>query len=181
MYKTSKKRAVSGGYSTYKRKAAAAAYPLLKLPSANLVATFTLDKRLEHTTGGHNKFWEVKVIDNGPYHNTGYRFNVETRYGKMDTKGMSSVQDFTSQKACDIFVQKKIQEKLNKGYVEVGSATAPVVTAPVVPTKATLDAIKDDVKLAVNGLKMKMPAGVQYEAIITVIVGGEVIQETLKT
>lgn len=164
-YRTSKKKAVSG-------------YPLLKLPPANMTATITLDKRLEHTTGGHNKFWEIKVVDNGAYHAAGYRFNVKTRYGKIDTRGMESNKDFTSQKACDVFVQSKINEKLTKGYVEVGAV--PQVQLPVVPTKATLDGIRQDVKLAMNDFKTRMPAGVQYETIITVIVGGEVIQETYK-
>lgn len=177
MYKTFKK-AAPRLYRTNKKKAVSAYHSFIP-PTANMTATITLDKRLEHTTGGHNKFWEIKVVDNGAYHAAGYRFNVKTRYGKIDTRGMESNKDFTSQKACDVFVQSKINEKLTKGYVEVGAV--PQVQLPVVPTKATLDGIRGDVRLAINNIKNSMQAGIQYEAIVTVIVGGEVIQETHKT
>lgn len=166
--------------STYKKKEASG-YPILKMNTTahTIMPTTTLDKRFEMTTGGHNKYWEIKVLDNGPYYASGYRFNVEIKYGKMDTRGMSSNKDFTSQKACMAFVNSKINEKTAKGYVEVGAgqATAP---AAFVPTKATLDSIRGDVRLAINNIVNSMPAGATYEAIVTVIVGGEVIQETMK-
>jgi predicted DNA-binding WGR domain protein len=156
------------------------------LPPNKLVSNpiVIFDKRYECTTGGSDKYWEVKVTDNGTNRINGYQYDVHIKYGKMDTRGMSSAKSFSSAKAMNAFIQGKTNEKLGKGYVEVGTSagvasTAAVVSAPI--TKATINDLKVEVGVAAQDLLRQLPAGVQGEVIVTMIVGGEVIQETKKT
>lgn len=56
--------------------------------------------------GGHNKIWHGSLFDND---------TVLTEWGKID----ASLQSKTFENAGEKFLEKKIKEKVNKGYVEV--------------------------------------------------------------
>lgn len=169
-----------GGFTIH--KATWYAGPINTLKPAPSKSVTTLNKRLECTEGGSNKFWEVHVIDNGVNRLNGYQFNVSVKYGKINTKGMQSVKDFNSAKACSAFVTDKINEKLAKGYVEVGASgvTAAPAALPPPVTKATIMGLKAEVAQTAEDLLGELPLGAQAEVIVTIIIGGEVIQETRK-
>ena len=63
--------------------------------------------RLFNTTGGSNKFWEGEVSAK----------ELTTRWGAVGTKGQSKAEGFESAAAAKIALEKKIKEKLGKGYV----------------------------------------------------------------
>jgi predicted DNA-binding WGR domain protein len=159
-------------------------YPLLKKKKRKQVplnmGNLTLDKRLEASTSTGGKFWAVKVFDNGAQHINGYRFNVEVNYGKLYTRGAVTRKNFSSSRACDAFVQKKLNEKLNKGYVEVGANSVNTTVVAPPPSPATMRSLKGHVSTTATNLMGYVPAGVGAEIIVTMIVGGEVFQETVK-
>jgi predicted DNA-binding WGR domain protein len=74
--------------------------------------------RLEHTTDGHNKFYEIEYLGihdaiRSPI-NTNYKIKIT--YGKIHTQGSVSQHGFNNEEAARHFMEKKIQEKLKKGY-----------------------------------------------------------------
>src|SRR5207244_1674084 len=124
------------------------------------------EKHLENNQGGHNKFWSITVCDQGTAYATGYRYKVEIHYGKHGTRGMFSTKNFTSAKSCNVFVDKKIREKLAKGYVGVNlNGVATTVAASVPPTKATIAGLKASVANYANDLLNELPLGVNGEVI----------------
>lgn len=139
-----------------------------------------LDERYECVTGGSNKYWELKIEDKGTQ-STGYRFFAEVKYGKMDTRGMSSNKDFSSAKACNKWANDKIQEKLDKGYVKVTPQQALMSTLQAQASKMmTAPQLKQVAASTAKSLFDSMPVGIAKEVIVTIIVGGEIIQETIK-
>ena len=70
--------------------------------------------RLVNTTGGSNKFWEGEVSAE----------DLRTRWGAVGTKGQSKAESFESAAAAKVALEKKIKEKLGKGYV-AAAAEAP--------------------------------------------------------
>ena len=60
--------------------------------------------------GKHNKFWSYEIDDKN---------NVVIRWGRMGTKGQSKAYAFNSKWDADHFVDKKIGEKIRKGYKKV--------------------------------------------------------------
>ena len=70
--------------------------------------------RLVNTTGGSNKFWEGEVSAK----------ELTTRWGAVGTKGQSKAESFESAAAAKVALEKKIKEKLGKGYV-AAAAEAP--------------------------------------------------------
>lgn len=137
-------------------------------------------RRFECVGYGANKFWEIKAEQvPGIY----APYVVETKYGKMGTNGTVSTKDFYNQKSMQTFIQKKIQEKLDKGYMEVGPEAAFPMSTPAIPSlpnKGTIADLKKTVKEYAKGLADYVPVGMPAEVIVTVMVGGEVIQETIK-
>ncbi len=69
--------------------------------------------RLEYKNEAENafKFWEVKIEGK----------NVITTYGRIDkTKNPAETENkFSSEEAAKKYAEKKIREKMNKGYVEI--------------------------------------------------------------
>jgi predicted DNA-binding WGR domain protein len=63
--------------------------------------------RLVNTTGGSNKFWEGEVSAK----------ELTTRWGAVGTNGQSKAESFESAAAAKVALEKKIKEKLGKGYV----------------------------------------------------------------
>lgn len=74
----------------------------------------TYTKRLQHTTNGHNKFWNVTMTATAPNAVT-----VDCHWGKIGTAGMSKTFRFTSWDEANDFARGKYLEKLDKGYVEL--------------------------------------------------------------
>jgi predicted DNA-binding WGR domain protein len=60
-------------------------------------------RRFEMTEGGHNKFWEVSPEGRG----------FRASWGRIE-KGAQQSMLYTAEE-----IEKKIREKLNKGYTEV--------------------------------------------------------------
>jgi len=84
------------------------------------------DVRLEFIGHGSNKFWEIeqpRAQDN--------QFVVWVRFGKIGTEGQYHPNVFWSLRAATEHYQKKIREKLRKGYTDVrGSRNAVQETSP---------------------------------------------------
>ena len=56
------------------------------------------------------KFWEIKVVNR----------KVITKYGRIGIKNpASNEKNFTNSDAAQIFLKKKINEKMNKGYIRI--------------------------------------------------------------
>lgn len=99
--------------------------------------TETTMRRFENHLGNHNKFWEIDT----PVQ-VGSAFIVTTRWGRIGTYGDSKPQTFYSRGQAESFVQKKIIEKIGRGYTEIGSkaetppplyAYTPKKAEPIVP------------------------------------------------
>ncbi len=72
----------------------------------------TLTRRFEFVGGGSDKFWEVTQND----------AQVTVRFGKNGTAGQTDTKSFPNSAAAQKHAEKKIAEKLAKGYSEVKAA-----------------------------------------------------------
>lgn len=82
--------------------------------------------RLENTSAGHNKFYEFQGIQ------TNGRFTVKATYGRIGQAGQVSViYDGVSKIDAEKEFQKKMQEKVKKGYVLVVKNGSQVTLPPV--------------------------------------------------
>ena len=80
-------------------------------PSASQEAPLLMKKqRYELIAGKSAKFWEVSVKGS----------SMTTAYGRIGTKGQSSVKEFLSPAAAKSAAEKLIAEKIKKGYSQVG-------------------------------------------------------------
>ncbi len=68
-------------------------------------------RRFEYIAGGSNKFWEIESYNNST--------TITTRWGRRGTKGQELVKSLPSLLAATTLVNKLIQEKIFKGYVEL--------------------------------------------------------------
>jgi predicted DNA-binding WGR domain protein len=66
-------------------------------------------RRFEFVSGGSDKFWEVTV--NGK--------EVVVRFGRNGTHGQSEVKIFGDAASASKHAERRIAEKINKGYMEV--------------------------------------------------------------
>lgn len=62
--------------------------------------------------GNNNKFYNIKIEDGASY-------EVQIHYGRVGTSGQRTSKSFGSIYQAESFYEKKLSEKLNKGYVEV--------------------------------------------------------------
>ena len=67
-------------------------------------------RRFEFSEGSSNKFWEVSV--NGAV--------VTVRFGRIGTNGQTQSTDFADAAVAARYAERKVREKLDKGYVSVG-------------------------------------------------------------
>lgn len=82
--------------------------------------------RFENTSTGHNKFYEFQGIQSNG------RYTVKATYGRIGQAGQVSViYDGVSKIDADKEFQKKMQEKVKKGYVLILKNGSPVSTPPV--------------------------------------------------
>jgi predicted DNA-binding WGR domain protein len=84
-----------------------------------------MKKDLHYQDSTSNKFWNIEV--------SGKSFTVT--YGKSGTAGTSNTKTFDSQEACLKEATKVLNEKLKKGYVEIGSSTNADVSTKKSATK----------------------------------------------
>ena len=76
--------------------------------------------RLENTNHGHNKFYEFQGIQ------TNGRYTVKATYGRIGQAGQVTViYDGISKTEADKEFQKKMQDKVKKGYKLVSKDIAP--------------------------------------------------------
>jgi predicted DNA-binding WGR domain protein len=68
-----------------------------------------MDKRVEFNDAKSNKFWQVKVEGT----------EVLIEYGKIGTEGRENKKSFENSTEALEFAEKKLKEKLKKGYIEV--------------------------------------------------------------
>ena len=73
----------------------------------------TSPRRFENKRNGHNKFWEIGIVDPQTY---------EVRYGAIGTEGARSRKHFATRGAMSGARFNKVAEKLGRGYVEVFGA-----------------------------------------------------------
>ena len=76
----------------------------LQMPKASV------KRRLEFVGGASAKFWEIAVEGK----------TVRVRFGRLGATGQQETKEFATAEAAAKHADKKIQEKLNKGYAEVG-------------------------------------------------------------
>lgn len=69
--------------------------------------------RYECTVDDHNKFYELHLLPEGA------NYLVDIKYGKIGTQGSFNKHRFTDEAGAKRFFQKKIDEKLKKGYRRV--------------------------------------------------------------
>jgi len=65
---------------------------------------------MSNVSGNNNKFWEFKITDDGDFHVRNGRVGGTGQYQKPKS--------FGSPEAAEAFAEKKIKEKLKKGYVK---------------------------------------------------------------
>ena len=65
---------------------------------------------MSNVSGNNNKFWEFKVTDDGDFHVRNGRVGNEGQYQKAKPYG--------SIESAEAYADKKIKEKLKKGYVK---------------------------------------------------------------
>lgn len=87
------------------------------MPTSNQpVSINSSTRRFEFIDDHSSKFWEIDVVAE----------SVEVRFGKIGTKGQTKITDFEMPPEALAHAEKKINEKLKEGYVEV----SPVVDHP---------------------------------------------------
>ena len=66
-------------------------------------------RRFEFVGGGADKFWEISVKGK----------EIQVRFGRNATHGQREVQRFADEAKANKHAEKKIAEKIRKGYTEV--------------------------------------------------------------
>jgi predicted DNA-binding WGR domain protein len=82
----------------------------IEMPSnEKLLSINSSTRRFEFIDDHSSKFWEIDVVAE----------SVEVRFGKIGTKGQIKITDFEMPPEALAHAEKKINEKLKEGYVEV--------------------------------------------------------------
>ena len=68
-----------------------------------------MKRRFEFVSGGSDKFWKVDVTGN----------EVIVRFGRNGTDGQAETKTFPDAITAEKHVEKKVQEKIKKGYIEI--------------------------------------------------------------
>lgn len=90
-------------------------------------------RRFEFKQGSSYKFWEIHVEGNA----------YTARYGKVGTEGQTQSKSFATPDKAAAEAEKKIKEKVGKGYAEV-AASAPAEAKPAVVDQAAEFAVRAD-------------------------------------
>lgn len=72
---------------------------------------------LEHTEYGHNKFYIIQLLKQGNSALT--NFTVAIKFGKKHTAGNVKKHGFQTLQDSYKFINKKIEEKIKKGYKRI--------------------------------------------------------------
>jgi uncharacterized protein (TIGR02996 family) len=75
-------------------------------------------RTFEFSEGNSSKFWSIDLKGT----------QIEVTFGRIGTKGQTQVKEFPDSGKAQVAHDKLIQEKLGKGYVEKGPASAPAPT-----------------------------------------------------
>lgn len=132
-------------------------------------------RRFEAPSASGSKFWQVEILEGTRYSRT--VFVVKVVFGKFGTTGSANATEFTYKTTAVSFVNRKIAEKLGKGYRQITSTGPMFLVQPKILTTAS---IKKMISTAANDIKKGFPSGINAEVIITVITDGEVFQESVK-
>jgi predicted DNA-binding WGR domain protein len=90
--------------------------------------------RLEHTTGGHNKFYAMELFQSKD------RFTVQGQYGKIGQAPLiHTIYDGSDELEALAQLKKKLLEKQKKGYVVV-SQNGNALPTPALTQKKTPNA-----------------------------------------
>jgi predicted DNA-binding WGR domain protein len=98
-----------------------------------------MKRRFEYKGGFSNKFWEIEEATE----NNACGWVVRVRYGRMGSHGQMHYNVFWNKFEAANFHDKKINEKLDKGYKEVSQATPSYVK----PVKQTLKKVCEHAQL----------------------------------
>lgn len=100
-------------------------------------------RRFEYKSGNSNKFWEIQWFSSDP-RGIGPRLQSKTRWGKITSNPLGS--QWSATHANDI--NRKIQNKLRKGYVEVqiSSDEKPVENKELTPKQKLAKDLKAKMK-----------------------------------
>jgi predicted DNA-binding WGR domain protein len=90
-------------------------------------------RRFEFKQGSSYKFWEIHVEGKA----------YTARYGKVGTEGQTQSKSFATAEKAAAEAEKKIREKVGKGYAEV-AASAPAPAKPVVVDQNAEFAVRAD-------------------------------------
>jgi len=102
----------------------AAGIGVLGGPSCNVRATMP---RYEYSEGSSSKFWEINLAGK----------SFTTTYGKIGSKGQTTIKTYSSEAEARKEHDKLIAEKVKKGYAPVGKPKARAATAPAAAAPAT--------------------------------------------
>jgi predicted DNA-binding WGR domain protein len=73
--------------------------------------------KLEHTTGGHNKYYIMQLLMQGNSPETSY--TVKITYGKMNSVGGTKKHGFKTLGDAYKFIAKKLAQEIKKGYKRI--------------------------------------------------------------
>ncbi len=91
-------------------------------------------RRFECVEGGSSKFWEVEQADS--------KLNI--RWGRIGTAGQSQTKEFTDAAKALTALNKLVNEKTGKGYVETTAGSPVPAAAPVNPQGVTVESTGSD-------------------------------------
>lgn len=91
-------------------------------------------RRFEYRLAGSDKFWQVETVDHNVVNydkwgnaSTTAVYDVEVTWGRNGSVGQTQSKRFTFHTARQLFINEKIQEKRNKGYIEVPTSLAAAI------------------------------------------------------
>lgn len=103
-----------------------------------------MPRRFEFIEGTTSKFWEIEQSGN----------SFTTWWGKIGSDAQSKTKTFSSEAEAKLEYDKIVNEKTRKGYVEIGSSSAPPSVSSTRPTSVAA------VKSAVSSAPQEVPKSV---------------------
>lgn len=78
-------------------------------------------QHLTHMQGGHYKFWKAYDPE---WDNVTQQWRVTLRWGRIGTAGQTTPKFFLSRSRAETFIEKKVTEKIGKGYTHHNSGAS---------------------------------------------------------
>jgi predicted DNA-binding WGR domain protein len=111
-------------------------------------------RRFEYKKGSSYKFWEIEVEGN----------SFTARYGKVGAKGQTQTKSFASPEKAAAAAEKKINEKVRKGYAEVAAAAAVAPKTNEVDAAAQYAVRADELQAAGDPWGQRIALTIAHEA-----------------